>query len=165
MSSPISKWIVKLTASQSNSNVIYTVMPSVLDAGLILAYKEINFIVNSTQNLTLNIGQFNPHLKALLGIRNGASCAFVTAANPLSENLTDPENELLQRNLATDLDHRRISFLSGVGQHPSGNWPGEPSYLAINLSLKEAEGLGRTYKQNAVVWIGSDAIPKLVLLR
>ena len=37
--------------------------------------------------------------------------------------------------------------------------------LSLGISLELGSQIGTKYGQNAIVWAGSDAIPKLVLLR
>jgi hypothetical protein len=55
--------------------------------------------------------------------------------------------------------------LDGIGQHPDNGWPGEDSLLALGVSLADALLLGRRFGQDAVVWAGADAVPRLMLLR
>ena len=55
--------------------------------------------------------------------------------------------------------------LAGQGRHPDGGWPPEPSLLVLGLDRVAASELGRRWDQNAVVWVGEDATPELVLLR
>ena len=45
-----------------------------------------------------------------------------------------------------------------------GEWESEDSFLVLGISLEGAQELGAAYGQNAIVWCGEDAIPKLVLL-
>ena len=58
-----------------------------------------------------------------------------------------------------------LEFVAGIGQHPSNQWPGEPSYLVFGLTLEAAKTLGTRLEQNAIVWNGSDGTPQLILLR
>ena len=102
----------------------------------------------------------------IVHVRHGAqSSAFITACNPLGVELTVDENDSRQRRLASDLEQRGLNFLDGVGQHPTGDWPGEASFLIIGLDLDEAKDLAAQLEQNALVWAGQDAIPRLILLR
>lgn len=70
-----------------------------------------------------------------------------------------------QEDLANELKQRSLIFIDGIGQHPSKEWPGEPSYLVFGLKLEAAKTLGVKYEQNAIIWTGSDAVPQLILLR
>ena len=55
--------------------------------------------------------------------------------------------------------------IEGAGADPTGAWPPEKSYFSLGVDLETARVLGRRYQQDAVVWTGKDAIPKLILLR
>lgn len=58
-------------------------------------------------------------------------------------------------------------FDAGVGRHPGNGWGcglGEPGLLAYGLDLEAAEVLLRRLGQNAIVWAGNDAVPRLALL-
>jgi hypothetical protein len=51
-----------------------------------------------------------------------------------------------------------------MGHDTNSDWR-EASVLALGISLELGSQFGIKYGQNAIVWAGSDAIPKLVLLR
>jgi hypothetical protein len=55
-----------------------------------------------------------------------------------------------------------LSFVDGIGQHPSNKWPGEPSVLILNLDLESTKVLAAKYEQHAFVWTGETAVPELV---
>lgn len=63
--------------------------------------------------------------------------------------------------LATHLEQ----IVEGEGRDPSEAWAGEKSFLALGLDLETSQVLGRKFGQNAIVWAGADAIPRLILLR
>jgi len=67
--------------------------------------------------------------------------------------------------LAKELTSRSLEFVTGIGQHPSNKWPGEPSYLVFGLTLEASKVLGTRLEQNAIIWSGSDGVPQLILLR
>jgi len=52
----------------------------------------------------------------------------------------------------------------GMGRDPGGEWPSEPSVLVLGISRREAEVLGRSYDQNAIVFYEKDTAAELVLL-
>lgn len=56
-------------------------------------------------------------------------------------------------------------IIKGESHDPSGAWPEEKSFLALGLDLETSQVLGREFGQNAIVWAGADAIPRLILLR
>ncbi|OTP76420.1 hypothetical protein PAMC26577_11050 [Caballeronia sordidicola] len=138
---------------------------SSISAITIRAYEETEYRVFGDLPMTLHIGVHNAQL-ADLHLAHDVDCsAFITAANPLSEPTDDASNLSHQAKLADDLNLQDFQFISGTGQHPSGDWPGEPSFLVLGVSLDAAKEVGARYKQNAIVWCGDDAVPRLILLR
>ena len=117
-----------------------------------------------TDEFILRIGEHSPEL-ATRYEAFGANCAlFITAFNPFGqkqdENSNENAHERLGKQLRDDSDH----VIKGVGFDPTGAWS-EKSYLAFGIDAARAEELGRLFQQDAVVWIGEDAVPQLMLLR
>jgi Protein of unknown function (DUF3293) len=132
---------------------------------IIQAYRETEYRVLADPAFVLRIAEASAELLELYR-RFGVSCgAFVTACNPYSAALSDDDNRERQAKLERELRSRSLRFLPGIGQHPSNEWPGEPSFLILALSLASARALGERLEQNAIVWAGEDAVPQLVLLR
>lgn len=138
---------------------------STIQNDLILAYNETDFIVDLDPQLTLQIAEYNVELLNLYNLHNVNCCAFITAYNPYSKTTSESQN--IQRNqlLFNELKLKELLFFKGEGKHPSGNWPGEVSYLILGLSIDESKDLGNKYEQNAIVWCGQDGVPRLVLLK
>lgn len=113
----------------------------------------------------MRIGLPCPELAALHRTHHATCSAFITACNPCSHPLDPAANANRHKALAAELTRRALPFLEGIGQHPSNQWPGEPSYLVFQLPLAAAKTLGHDLEQNAIVRTGEDAIPQLVLLR
>ncbi len=67
--------------------------------------------------------------------------------------------------VAQDMSAMGITYFPGEGQGEDPSWPAEASFLALGIDREAASDLGRKYGQNAIVWIGSDGLPELVLLR
>lgn len=98
--------------------------------------------------------------------RKGISCAgFVTAFNPSSTERSMDENLCDHVDLREALQALGVTPIEGEGVDPVGNWEPEPSWFAGGLEHGQACDLGRRYGQDAIVWIGPDVIPMLVLLR
>ncbi len=98
----------------------------------------------------------------------GATCAaFITAWNPHSDDTTtDAENEAAHTRLLNRLtSFPGVTVHEGEGVGESPEWMPERSVLAVGLSSTDASTLGREFRQNAVVWVGEDGVPQLVLLR
>ena len=129
------------------------------------AYLETHYLVLGDTPLTLQVGVANSSLGALYKVLHVESCAFVTACNPWSQSLESSVNAERQAVLASELRQRSLKFVDGIGQHPSGQWPGEASFLIWDLSLEAAKALGNRHEQNAIIWCGLDAVPQLILLR
>jgi hypothetical protein len=136
-----------------------------LSLSLITAYRETEYRVTSAQPFVLRIDEPCAELLALYEASKLDCTAFITACNPFSQALSVAQNTERQAELAEELRQRSLTFLEGIGEHPSGDWPGEPSYLVLGMSLKAAKSLGLRYEQNAIVWCGADGVPRLVLLK
>jgi hypothetical protein len=130
-----------------------------------MAYEETEYRVHAEPPFTLRIGQVCPELLQEYKTRKVSCCAFLTACNPFSQALTDEQNAERQQALAKALRSRSLTFLEGLGQHPTNGWKGEASFLVFDLSLEAAKALGRSFEQNAVVWVGPEGNPDLILLR
>jgi hypothetical protein len=140
-------------------------MQTELNTFLISAYRETEYRVTQGYHCVLKVDATSPELTNLYKSRGVSCAAFITACNPFSRNLSDTDNLQRQTKLAAELSRKNLSYLEGVGQHPSGDWPGEPSFLALGVALEAAKSLGKTFEQNAIIWCGPDAVPTLILLR
>jgi hypothetical protein len=91
--------------------------------------------------------------------------AFITACNPLGVLVDQAVNAKRQQALAAQVSRQGLRALAGIGQHPTNSWRGEPSLLVLGLGRPAAQALGGQFQQNAIIWIGANAVPELVLLR
>ncbi|TVS10748.1 MAG: DUF3293 domain-containing protein [Wenzhouxiangella sp.] len=136
---------------------------SVLDRQLVELYRQADYRVD--RGFVLRVDHPGVEL-ARWHARQGVDCsAFVTACNPRGQQLDEQSNRRRTARLEAVLAESGRVFVPGVGQDPSGDWPGEASFLVAGLSLAAAQDLGRQFAQNAVVWSGEDAVPRLILLR
>ena len=138
---------------------------SEVEEQLIEAYRSAHYRLLEPVELVLQIGEFNRTLGQLFKDRGVSSAVFITAWNPFSRVTEVIDNEKANQELKQALHDDQTCFFDGIGEDPMGLWPGEPSVLALGLSRKKAISIGKNYSQNAIVWIGSDAIPRLELLR
>lgn len=136
-----------------------------ISESLIHAYVETDYVVHTQPSITLRVNEQSPQMMKLHKQHRVACSAFITAFNPYSQSCTPEVNLSRQKELMSELKVRSLKFIEGIGQHPSNEWPGEPSLLVLGLSLEAAKTLGSRFEQNALVWIGADGIPELVLLR
>ena len=89
------------------------------------------------------------------------------AWNPHGDPTTTPEANLA----AGERLMMRMQGFPHVTVHPGNGigtdcaWPPEPSVFAVGLGEDDAIALGREFGQNAIVWVGHDGVPRLLLLR
>ena len=96
----------------------------------------------------------------------GQTCAvFITAFNPYGRAQCEEANESAHARLRNSLHGIASEVIEGAGAHPSGAWPAEKSFFALGVSEDTARLLGKEFHQDAVVWAGPEAIPRLLLLR
>jgi hypothetical protein len=148
---------------------VFLLSETAISPQLIQAYREADYRVNAEPAFVLKVGACSQPL-ALLFQRHQCDCAaYLTACNPLSEDVGAAENAVRQAELSRELKERSLRFIEGVGQDSQGEWPeqwpGEASFLVLGLSLEASRALGRKHAQNALIWCAKDAVPQLVLLR
>ena len=138
---------------------------SAISQSSIQAYLETNYHVHDATPLILKVGVANAGLAALHKTHSVESSAYVTACNPCSQALDDSANDARQAVLVRELKQHSLTYIKGIGQHPTNGWPVEQSFLVVGLSREDAKMLGARYEQNAIVWCDHDAKPELVVLR
>ncbi len=129
------------------------------------AFRETEYRASADEPFTLKVGEACPALAAAHKRHRVDCSAYITACNPLSQILDDEANAERHATLGRELARRSLATIEGIGQHPSNQWRGEPSYLIFGLTLEAAKTLGTRLEQNAIVWTGADAVPQLILLR
>ena len=141
-------------------------MPSEISANLIASYRAADYRAGSgSAAISLRIDQYSEWLSQLLAA-SGQQCAvFITACNPGSQPQSPAANRAADARLRAELSRHSKQIIEGTGSDPSGAWPPEQSLLALGVDLATAQALGRQFGQNAIVWAGADAIPRLILLR
>ncbi|QIE24966.1 DUF3293 domain-containing protein [Caballeronia sp. SBC2] len=138
---------------------------SAIDPDTLRAYEETHYRVLGDAPATLRIGHANSGLAKLHRVFGVNCSAFLTAANPFSTLINATANAIRQASLAEQLDRMGLRRIEGIGEHPVGTWPGEPSFLVLGMTLSDAKQLGAQHGQNAIVWCGPDTVPQLILLR
>ena len=139
--------------------------PSEISADLIRAYRETDYRAGvGPAEITLRIDERAEALSRLYETSGHRCALFVTACNPFSETRSVETNLAAHARLRAELTKLTRYVIEGIGAHPSGRWE-EKSFLALGVSREAAIMLGRQFGQNAVVWIGDDLIPRLILLR
>ena len=148
---------------QSNRGIFLS--ESSLDQNLILAYRDTDYRVDSTAPFVIKVGMASQPLSQLYSQYRSDCAAYITACNPLGRSLSDAENTTRQAALLKELSARSLKSMNGIGLDSKGKWPGEASFLVMNLSLEAPRVLASKYEQNAVVWCDKEAVAQLVLLR
>lgn len=138
---------------------------SVIPAATINAYLATDYEVFAAEPFVLNVGRTSPELARRFKLTRTDSAAFITAWNPLGEPTSDAENHAAQQKLLAGIKALGLPCLDGEGRDPSGLWPGESSFLVCGISLEAAQKLASQFRQNGFVYAGSDATPRLILLR
>ena len=120
---------------------------------------------HAAQDIVLTIGQRSERLAALFAAK-GVNCgAFLTAYNPRGTLQPEAANHLAHAQLATQLEQLGHEVIAGAGSEKGTDWAAEESYFALGLALAPAKGIGTHFDQDAIVWVGADAEPQLILLR
>ena len=136
---------------------------------VITAYRLASYRAGSGRSaITLRVDQYSEALSQLFATSNHRCAAFITACNPFGAR-EDPDANM---RACAALRERLVSYAAKPGQiiesmgiDPSGTWPTEMSFLVLGLNLDTSRALGMEFSQNAIVWAGADAIPRLILLR
>lgn len=138
---------------------------STIPAATIQAYLEADYWVTAAEPFVLNVGHASPELALRLKLERTDGAAFITAWNPCGKLASDTENQAAQQKLLAEIKALGFACLDGEGRDPSGRWPAEPSFLVLGISLEAAKKLARQFRQYGIIYAGSDATPRLILLR
>ena len=103
-------------------------------------------------------------LAQLLDETQYASAAVISAYNPYSQQQDDQQNRKAHEAFRDFLDHHSYMFIEGMNIDPAGQWPIEKSFCILGIKQTLAQALGRRFRQNAIVWMNIEAIPRLILL-
>jgi len=137
-----------------------------IHADKVRAYLATDYRLGQTeQEIVLTIGQHSPRLAVLFNSNKVKCGAFITAYNPQGNIHCEAANALGHAELASKLQELGLKAIEGTGSEESTEWPAEKSYFAFGLALEPAKAIGTHFDQDAIVWVGRDAIPKLILLR
>lgn len=113
----------------------------------------------------LHIDQYSEPMLQLMLARNVSNAAIITAYNPLSQMRSAEKNQTAHAKLMETLKRRSMPLIESINIDSSGVWPDERSICVLGIDLGTIRSIGRQFEQNAVVWVGKDAVPRLLLLR
>jgi len=126
------------------------------------SYRDAHYVVFGAPDLVIRIGEKSAELDAILDEEGAATAAYLTAANPDGMLHDEGWNQLSVAALHQVLADAGYTCYAGEGRDPSGEWPAEPSILAVGISRHEAEVTGRSYEQKAIVFVEKGKAPELV---
>jgi hypothetical protein len=129
-------------------------------------YTKTDYIVwYDRRELVIRVGERCASIEHLLSRFKTRSAAFVTAWNPFGKNFSRADNNNAQRRLFAALRRKALACAHGEGRGRVGDWPPERSVLVFGLKRSEAARLGRSFRQNAVVFVMIGRPAELVPLR
>ncbi len=146
-----------------NDNATPTVLSTELINDYLSAWYQVQ--IESAHLITLHIGEYTEPLATLLQTTGSRHAAYITACNPASQILAPEENRVATVRLREQLTSYSKYIYAGESIDPAGKWPAEASFLVLGIDLAAAATIGYSFGQNAILWINTDAIPRLVLLR
>ncbi|WP_313569514.1 DUF3293 domain-containing protein [Comamonas terrigena] len=142
--------------------------PTLLPAALVQAYRQAWYDVALPARATasrLQVDVHSPALQQAMRQCGARQACLLTACNPLGAALSPTDNERRMQALRAALQQDGWSWAPALGHDPQGQWPGEDSLLVWHMAPTQSRAWGRHWEQNAVLTVGSDAIPRLLLLR
>ena len=151
------------TAQQSNSLVqsINQRFPN----DLIASYLHTDYQISiHNEPICLRINHYLEPLAHLLRTTQQACGAIISAYNPQSTLQSDEDNARAHQLLQDYLRNQGYAITESLHKDPAEQWPNEKGFFVIGVNLDDARSIGQQFNQNAIVWIGSDAIPRLILL-
>lgn len=144
----------------------YILGKSELSADLVSNYFRASYQVGmGIDTFALHIDQYSEPMFQLMLARNVSNAAIITAYNPLSQIQSVKKNQTAHAKLMETLKRYSKSLIDSVNIDSFGIWPEEKSVCVLGIDLEMTRSLGREFKQNAVVWVDKDAVPRLVFLR
>lgn len=130
-----------------------------LDPSLLDAYQQTNYYFGDT---LLNVNEPSSEAASLLRPFAPAGGLFITAWNPLGEELTPEENQKANQNLKEKLLKQDLNVTDGYGESKDGKWR-EDSFFAYPIDKESSIKLCCDFSQNAVVYVSSSGLPELLL--
>jgi len=135
-------------------------------ADKIRAYKASDYWIGfSVQAIVLSPGLRSAQILELFALYGVTCGAFIVAYNPQGAQRSNTENEQAHQQLLTHIESQGLKCLEGEGSEAGTDWLAEKSCFALGLGCSDAIKIGRLFDQDAIVWVGENAVPELVLLR
>jgi hypothetical protein len=100
-------------------------------------------------------------LDQLLEQYSAVEWAFISAWNPMSQQLTPAENETAHQQLLEAV--AAFPHFEGAGVGDDGLWEPERSLLILGINFDKAVELGRLFRQQAIVCGEKGGVARLVM--
>ncbi|MEM9529930.1 MAG: DUF3293 domain-containing protein [Pseudomonadota bacterium] len=127
------------------------------------AYEQTDYWVFAPSGtFCLRIGERSAKLAQCYRESQLNSAALVTACNPWHRRTDNADNLLTTDRLRVTLESLTQDVFDATNRSVDIKWPEEPSFLALGISRSKALRIAQEYKQNAVLWADSDAVPHLL---
>jgi hypothetical protein len=140
--------------------------PTTISPDKLRAYRATQYCISAGDDaIVLRIGEHSPPAAALFAAQGVPCGAFITAYNPRGTLQPEAANAAAHVRLLKRLFGLGITTIEGAGGEPGSDWTPERSVMALGLDLDASRAVGCEFDQDAIVWLGADAIPQLVLLR
>ena len=135
-------------------------------ADKIRAYRASDYQIGfSGLAIVLQPGLRSAQVAQLFALHAVTCGAFITAYNPQGAQRSTAENAQAHQQLLTHIESQGFKCLEGEGSEAGTDWPAEKSCFALGLGREDAIQIGRTFDQDAIVWVGECGVPELVLLQ
>jgi hypothetical protein len=123
-------------------------MATIIPQTLLDAYNSTRYVVHFPEgDQTIRIGNTHPEIDKI-----STSWSFITAYNPHSEVLTKHENEKRSDELRRSVEDIGLSYVKGIGIGEDPSWEPEKSIFIKDISIEDAQMLGKKFGQNAIVY-------------
>ena len=110
----------------------------------------------------MQFGRVLADWKEVFSTQKIESVSVITAYNPFSQQDDQEDNEARQSHLYDRLADEGFEVLKGVGTSQDKQWQ-EPSFFVFDMPKAELVKYLASFEQTGGVWMGSDAIPELIL--
>lgn len=129
------------------------------------AFASTNYRIHSPAgSFVLKVGRRSPALALWPRHLGQAGSVLVTAWNPAGQRRSLAANRAAEKRLQQRLRAWGINGWPAVAQDPKGLWPDERGMLLFGVPEALARDLGRALGQKAVLFVGADAVPRLLWL-
>ena len=130
--------------------------------GLEPSFNATAYIIHlGNENIVLRIGEYNPRLDTLLEDCGQHTWAWITAANPGAQQISEKVNAARFRELLTLVSHQKRQYLAADAVPDSPGWPIEPGLFIFGVTLESALEIGRQFGQLAILAGTRNRVPQL----